>query len=555
MVLLSYLFSGSSGQSSSWSRCLHDLIARLKPAVILGIAIFYIHISVIEQRSDGWKYQRQFCYAEAGSCESPGKSYGVGANNNCYEVVTGGNHKSCTSDAFMLDCMASNSYSYTSSDLHAEYDSTPAAVYFLHVVAIIVVCSVILLLTLLFDDKINLFEFILDPDEEAFYRPDSLSMVRVANVLEAILVALMLWSAASFSLMKPATCDDSTAGVDINPFHSRHPPGGSGGGGSTTGGGTGGGGGSSGGSTTGGGGSSLPRDICTEFGSCGADVRSIIEPTDFAARYYNVWVYLLAGAFVWTVVARLLACRHDGRVYSQDALDAEADQLEQMELQLNELRHTSSTSSRSAGAWTRLAISPLATEGGPGRTGSFLTQSPATDTAASTPNGTPQSGNSRRATQDVDAEGGVESNPAPRNALSRGPSARYNGGRRGSSSSHNSSSSNSARTTMSEFADTLFARQTLVRKWEHFDVSRVRTDPELRAAIADQGECAICLSTLLAATEAEEWENPVVIRVPCGHWFHKDCLTGWIVSAKGKPTQIQNNTCPVCRANLAAGRR
>lgn len=48
--------------------------------------------------------------------------------------------------------------------------------------------------------------------------------------------------------------------------------------------------------------------------------------------------------------------------------------------------------------------------------------------------------------------------------------------------------------------------------------------------------CAICLSTYTARNHT---------RAPCGHCFHRSCLTGWVNS--GQPN---SDTCPNCRESL-----
>jgi len=538
-LLNNVLNCGSTG-----TRWYHDVTARLKPAVIVIIAIFYIHVLVVENKENGWKSQRQFCYAEAGTCESSTSTYGVGSNNNCYEVLANGNHKSCTSDSsFMFDCMASNSYSYSNTVLHSEYDSSPRADYFLHSVGMVVLCCFILILSLLFDGKLNIFDFIPSEGEGAFYLPDGLNMEWVSTLLELVLLVLMVWSASVFCLMQPAFCTEEYSGStarflgtddELSPFHrgggghggggGGPPPPPTGGSGVGTGTGTG----------TGGTGDAPSRDVCMEFVACGADVRSIIEPTDWAARFYGVFVFLMVAALLAVMVLRLLTTKAESRVHSELlelGLGVDSDE-ENMQLQLGTLQRPSGPASASASV-SSSARTSSSTSSSPNNSSRYMA---AADIHPESVESATGSGN----------ESG-HPNTTVNNDTSAG-----NGSPSRSSGRHDRTSS--ARTSLTDFADTLFARQTLVRKWEFHDISKIRRDTKLCAAIKEHGECTVCLATLLPASEAEEWDNPAVVRVPCGHWFHKECLTGWIVSGKSKSTKIQNNTCPVCRANLAAGR-
>jgi hypothetical protein len=48
-----------------------------------------------------------------------------------------------------------------------------------------------------------------------------------------------------------------------------------------------------------------------------------------------------------------------------------------------------------------------------------------------------------------------------------------------------------------------------------------------------EGQCPICLVEMEVGVE--------VVRTPCGHLFHTECLRRW---------SRENMTCPVCRAGL-----
>lgn len=526
------------------------IIPKLKPAIVLAIILFYVHILVVENNENGWKSQRQYCYAESGTCDTPNTSYGVDSSNNCYKVTITGSHKACVSDSYMSSCMAANGYTYTDSVLLAEYGSTPVSTYFLHSTAIAVIGCVVLVFSVLFDEKLKFTDFaFLGQEEGAFYRPDVLSMAHVTSVLELVIVCLMIWSAATFNLMQPAVCADNAAiSTTITPDHGespRHPPpphGGDGGGSSSGGDGSTSTGGSS--STRDGGGTT--RNVCSEITNCGADVRSVVQPVDAGARYYTVFVVLLLVAFVVAVLLRLLVGKTESRVFSESELPEllVSNEIENMQLQLDELQRPSATSSGS----NRSSAQTLAI-------GVTSTTVSATSTATVPVSGSIVSGTLGATGVIVPAMARRASSSSSRSSSSRS-NGTVNSTNTGTVSSSSRSRRNSAaRANLNEFAETLCARQTLVRKWDYFEVNEIRADTSLRNAVSNQGECAICLAALVPSSEEEEWDNPVVIRVPCGHWFHKDCLTGWMVSGKSKNTKIQNNTCPVCRANLAAGRQ
>lgn len=48
-------------------------------------------------------------------------------------------------------------------------------------------------------------------------------------------------------------------------------------------------------------------------------------------------------------------------------------------------------------------------------------------------------------------------------------------------------------------------------------------------------ECPICL---------DEFDKYNKVKMPCGHYFHSDCILDWIDKKK------HNMNCPVCRINL-----
>jgi hypothetical protein len=53
-------------------------------------------------------------------------------------------------------------------------------------------------------------------------------------------------------------------------------------------------------------------------------------------------------------------------------------------------------------------------------------------------------------------------------------------------------------------------------------------------------ECPICLDSLCA--EAEKKAYNAVARLPCGHTFHRHCVTRWLVRC---------SSCPVCRMDAS----
>ncbi|KAI9224155.1 hypothetical protein BC828DRAFT_374154 [Blastocladiella britannica] len=61
-----------------------------------------------------------------------------------------------------------------------------------------------------------------------------------------------------------------------------------------------------------------------------------------------------------------------------------------------------------------------------------------------------------------------------------------------------------------------------------------------------EADCAICMGALVEEVEGSEEERMAraarhVVRTPCAHWFHAECLEGWLEH------RLQ---CPTCRANV-----
>jgi hypothetical protein len=67
---------------------------------------------------------------------------------------------------------------------------------------------------------------------------------------------------------------------------------------------------------------------------------------------------------------------------------------------------------------------------------------------------------------------------------------------------------------------------------------------------SDGTECGICLEKLSLPTSATEAQyfllsEKVVLLIPCGHFFHKDCILAWHSSIRP-----ERDTCPICRRTL-----
>ncbi|KZV25552.1 hypothetical protein F511_26966 [Dorcoceras hygrometricum] len=54
--------------------------------------------------------------------------------------------------------------------------------------------------------------------------------------------------------------------------------------------------------------------------------------------------------------------------------------------------------------------------------------------------------------------------------------------------------------------------------------------------VASEGHCAVCMRGFRVGGAG-------VTEVPCGHVFHVNCITQWV---------LVNNSCPLCRARLSS---
>lgn len=57
-------------------------------------------------------------------------------------------------------------------------------------------------------------------------------------------------------------------------------------------------------------------------------------------------------------------------------------------------------------------------------------------------------------------------------------------------------------------------------------------------------ECAVCKDTLLPSPDSSEEGPATLVKLPCQHEFHEDCIVPWLKDNSG--------TCPVCRSVLTA---
>jgi hypothetical protein len=67
------------------------------------------------------------------------------------------------------------------------------------------------------------------------------------------------------------------------------------------------------------------------------------------------------------------------------------------------------------------------------------------------------------------------------------------------------------------------------------NISRPQVVLDIVTDVPDE-ECPICLDSL--CVEVEQKALNTVARLPCGHAFHRHCITRWLVRC---------SSCPVCR--------
>ena len=65
-------------------------------------------------------------------------------------------------------------------------------------------------------------------------------------------------------------------------------------------------------------------------------------------------------------------------------------------------------------------------------------------------------------------------------------------------------------------------------------VSQILTEQELSECGTDGAQCSVCLENF-------EAEDAKVVKMPCIHVFHQECLMPWLE---------QHNSCPSCRHEL-----
>lgn len=461
-------------------------------------------------------------------CEDPFKYYGIVSKSDpvCYSISDKGEQELCSSDDTVLSCV--DAFNYSAQDLVDVYGRSYPDNYFLHIIAIVIICCVILIFSVLFDNKtMDHAHTFVDDEEGAFYQRDNLNMVRLIIVLEWVLVFLMLWSALEFSLIQVVYCPYS-AEIGEN---------------------------------------SEIGSMCSNLGGCHAGVRSLIEPSNIAARHYAPIVYFLVLVLVVTMLVRLLINRKSARVTDGPSEEELMLQIEAMERadELDRARTSGRLSGRSASeivddydeqlrqheALFGSTRGPrFGLTGQPRGTGSsrngfvmFSTHFSAdTDPFAQYMN----NGDDSSGDGGSDSDG---SHMSPEDSLvvegARGASARV------------APAPTTSNRLLQEHVDTMLSRQSLTKRWEYHDIDKVRTNDALRAAVSAQSECAICLCSLMPGggdTTESPSEDLVVIRVPCSHWFHRNCLMDWIVSAQAASSSSRN-TCPICRANLANGKQ
>ncbi|KAL5550652.1 hypothetical protein UlMin_000828 [Ulmus minor] len=54
-------------------------------------------------------------------------------------------------------------------------------------------------------------------------------------------------------------------------------------------------------------------------------------------------------------------------------------------------------------------------------------------------------------------------------------------------------------------------------------------------------DCRICLEGLLLPSDFDPREKKIVVRLPCSHLFHKDCIVRWLETS---------HFCPLCRFDM-----
>jgi hypothetical protein len=462
---------------------------------------------------------------ELGTCNSPFKEYGVfsKAVPACYSLTNEGDREFCSSDDLMLSCMAQ--YGYSANDLIDVYGAAGSGNYFLHDTAIIIVSCVVLVFSAMFDKSAEPSVAFVDDEEGAFYQRDNLNMQRLTNVLEWVVVFLMLWSSFEFSFMQAVYCPLNPAKDDGD-----------------------------------------VATVCNNLSSCGAGVRSLIQPSNAAAANYVTIAYGLVTLLVLTMLLRLFLGRGEARV-------ADGPTEEELMLQIEAMERADEAASRHGSVDVgqimdeydeqlrqhrsqrdvRFSLTGRQRDTVSARNGfvMFPTHFSADtdpfaaylhnhsddheddhDGSSDSDSDSESGGEAGLVSNDEDSEAGASAGtavaPASPNRLLRG------------------------------HVGTMASRQSLVKRWEYHDVDKVTADTALHACVTQQHECAICLGSLLPegpadATQADS-ADLVVIRVPCSHWFHRNCLMNWIVSAQASSSSSRN-TCPICRANLANGKQ
>lgn len=513
-------------------RCCNELGFKLKPILVGFIALYYLYIDGVQRNNNRWKDDREFCYAELGTCDSPYKEYGVisKATPVCYSLSSGGVKHLCgSSNNDVLSCM--EQHNYTEKDLLTVYSSTNTGDYFLHHTAILIVACVVLVFSMLFDGVDNRDVYV-DEDEGAFYQRDNLNMKRLTNMLEWVLVFLIIWSAITFNLIQKVYCPlDPTKNDDGGVIHT----------------------------------------MCSNLGACGAGVRSVIAPSNPGIRYYTYIAYCFAILLIGTMVLRLYLGSKSARIDaalgtttipSEEELEAmeRAEAAELSQLSVRQLMEAYDQQVRQHEAvFGSSREQPLISPSGRQRTVShrgFIFSAThfvadADPFAQYLPHrgsdGDHWSESDSSSSSDSSEEIGDESEPNMRGAASVHPSELSAEPAVNADSPH-------ANMLMRRHIDSMSARQQLVKRWEYFDVLSVEKEPALLVKISQQCECSICLCDLLPEKEGGAIDNLVVVRVPCSHFFHRNCLMTWIVTAQSNGG-ISCTTCPICRASLSNGRQ